>query len=129
MTTTAKNFASWLLRTFRTRNKDVMLLFLKTYLISQLEYCSAVWNPHQINEIEQIEAVLCNRSFTSKIENLEHLDYWERLQHLKLYSLQRRRERFIIIHTLKIYKKTAPNDLNLQFHENQRLGTQCKMPD
>ena len=124
MTTTATNVASWLKRTFRTRDKDVMLLFLKTYLISQLEYCSAVWNPHQINEIEQIEAV--QRSFTSKIENMENLDYWERLQHLKLFSLQRRRERFIIIHTYKIYKKLAPNDLNIQFHDNPRLGIQCK---
>jgi hypothetical protein len=124
MTSTATNFASWLLRTFRTRNREVMLLFLKTYLIPRLEYCSAIWNPYQIKEIEQIEAV--QRSFTSKIENLDHLNYWERLHHLNLYSLQRRRERFIIIHTYKIYMKQAPNDINLVFHENPRLGTQCK---
>ena len=117
------NFASWLLRTFWTRNKDVMLLFLKTYLIPRLEYCSAAWNPHKIGEIEQLEAV--QRSFTSKIENMENLDYWQRLKSLNLFSLQRRRERFIIIHTWKIYRKLAPNDINLKFHVHARLGIQA----
>ena len=74
-----------------------MLLFLKTYLVPRLEYCSAAWNPHKINEIEQLEAV--QRSFTSRIDNMEQLNYWERLAKLKLFSLQRRRERFLIIHT------------------------------
>ena len=124
MTNKASNFASWLLRTFTTRQVDVMLLLLKTYLIPRLEYCSAVWNPHKISEIEQIEAV--QRTFTAKIQNLETLNYYERLQHLKLFSLQRRRERFIIIHTFKIYRSLAPNDLNLQFHDHPRLGPQCK---
>ena len=100
-----------------------MLLFLKTYLIPRLEYCSAAWNPHKIGEIEQLEAV--QRSFTSKIENMEHLNYWERLAKLKLFSLQRRRERFLILHTWKIYKELAPNDLNLKFHMNTRLGIQA----
>ena len=58
------NFAAWLLRTFSTRSEEVMLLFLKTYLVPRLEYCSAAWNPHKINEIEQLEAV--QRSFTSR---------------------------------------------------------------
>ena len=124
MTTNAANFASWLLRTFNTRYEEPMLLFLKTYIIPRLEYSSPVWNPHKITEIQQIEAV--QRSFTAKIKGLEDLNYYERLQHLKLFSLQRRRERFIIIHAHKIYMQLAPNDVNLQFHEHQRLGTQCK---
>ena len=124
MVDNATNFASWLLRTFRTREKEVMLLLLKTYIIPRLEYCSAVWNPHKIKEIEQIEAV--QRFFTARIENIDNLNYYQRLNHLKLFSLQRRRERFIIIHTWKIYNNLAPNDLNLQFHINPRLGIQAK---
>ena len=124
MTTNASNYASWILRTFHSRNKDVMLLFLKTFIIPRLEYCSAVWHPTKIGEIEQIEAV--QRSFTSRIDNMDDLNYWQRLESLDLYSLQRRRERYIIIHTHKIYHNLAPNDLNITFHENLRLGTQCK---
>ena len=119
----AKNFAAWLLRTFSTRTEEVMLLLLKTYLIPRLEYCSAAWNPHLINEIEQLESV--QRSFTSRIDNMEHLNYYERLAKLKLYSLQRRRERFLIIHTWKTFKELAPNDLQLKFHIHSRLGIQA----
>ena len=63
MTTQANNFASWLLRTFVTRGHEPMLLLLKTY-----EYLSAVWNPHKIGEIQQIEAV--QRSLTAKIKGM-----------------------------------------------------------
>ena len=38
-------------------DKDVMLLLLKMYIIPRLEYCSAAWNPHKINEIELLESV------------------------------------------------------------------------
>jgi len=50
------------------------------------------------------------------------------LQHLRLYSLQRRRERYTIIHLWKVYKGLSPNDLGLTFYEHQRLGPQCKRP-
>ena len=49
---------------------------------------------------QAIEAI--QRTFTYKITEVQHLNYWERLQELKLYSLQRRRERYIIIYIWKI---------------------------
>ena len=90
MTTNATNFASWLLRTFTTRDIEPMLLFLKTYIIPRVEYVSPIWHPHKICEIEQIEQV--QRSFTAKIKELEEFNYYERLRCLRLFSLQRRRE-------------------------------------
>ena len=57
---------------------------------------------------------------------MEDLNYHERLKHLKLFSLQRQQERFIIIHTQKIFLELAPNDVNIEFHDHQRLGTQCR---
>ena len=36
-------------------------------------------------------------------------NYWERLHELKLYSLQRRRERYIIIYIWKITQQMVPN--------------------
>ena len=56
------------------------------------------------------------------------LNYWERLQKLKLYSLQRRRERFCIIHLWKIYHSLAPNDILFSFRENARLGPVADIP-
>ena len=65
-----------------------------------LDYCSRLWSPHKINEIEKLEGIA--RSFTCRISEAMHLDYWERLSHLGLMSQQRRRERYQIIYVWKI---------------------------
>ena len=96
------------------------------YVRLRLEYSSPLWSPHLVKHITQIEAV--QRTITSKIQGMEQYNYWERLQHLGLFSLQRRRERYQIIHIWKIYKGLIPNDLNLQFYETNRFGPKCKRP-
>ena len=124
ITNNATNFANWILRTIRSREPDVMLTMYKSYVLSRLEYTSPVWSPMLLGDISKIESV--QRSFTAKIRGLEDKDYWQRLATLKLYSLQRRRERFMIIHLWKIYKHMAPNDIGFSFHEHIRLGPQCQ---
>ena len=52
--------------------------------------------PLKAKNIQAIEAM--QRTFTYKITEEQHLNYWERLHELKLYSLQRRRECYIIIY-------------------------------
>ena len=54
-----------------------------------------------------IEAI--QRTFTYKITEVQHLNYWERQHELKLYSLQRRRERYIIIYIGKRTQHMVPN--------------------
>ena len=49
------------------------------------------------------------RSFTRFISGMACLSYTERLTVLKLYSLQRRRERYIIIYVWKILEGLVPN--------------------
>ena len=49
------------------------------------------------------------RSFTKFISGMTGLSYTERLTVLKLYSLQRRRERYIIIYVWKILEGLVPN--------------------
>jgi len=91
-----------------------------TYVRNQLEYCSALWHPQCIEHLGIIEGV--QRAFTSKISGLSHMDYWERLEHLCLMLLQRRRERFIVIMMLKLLRDPLSNDLNIQFRDNGRTG-------
>ena len=43
-------------------------------------------------------------------------------------SLQRRRERYAIIHVWKIIKGLAPNDINIESYEHIRLGVRCRVP-
>ena len=81
---------------FQSRKRSLMLTLLKSLVIPQLEYCCQLWNPWKAKDIQAIEAI--QRTFTYKITEVQHLNYWERLHELKLYSLQRRRERYIIIY-------------------------------
>ena len=122
----ARNMASWVLRTFLTRDKETMMLLYTSFVRSHLEYCCPLWSPHLQCDIIQIEAV--QRSFTSKIQGLRSMSYWERLKHLSLYSLQRRRERYMIIVVWKIYNNIIPNNVNITFRESTRHGTTCIRP-
>ena len=45
-----------------------------------------------------------------------------------MMSLQRRRERYLIIHMWKVRMAQVPNDLNIKFHYNDRLGLKAIVP-
>ena len=50
---------------------------------------------------------------------MKDLDYWARLKDLQIMSLQRRRERQILILVWKIKNNLIPNDINLEFSQNK----------
>ena len=66
-----------------------------------------------MTEIQLLEGV--QRTFTRSIGGLENINYWERLSCLKMMSLQRRRERYIILMMWK-------------FTETSRHGTRAIIP-
>ena len=103
-----------------------MLTLFKTMVRSRLEYCCPVWNPRKITDIEAIENV--QRNYTRRILGCQQLDYWDRLKELDLLSLQRRRERYILIHTWKMANDLAPNDIKMVFKENARHGIKAIVP-
>ena len=75
---------------------------------------------------QQIEGV--QRTFTSRIWGVQHLDYWQRLKALNLMSMQRRRERYIIIHMWKIWHQRCPNDLGIHFSTPSRHRIKATIP-
>ena len=93
---------------------------------STLEYGLPVWNASKVSDIETLENV--QRYFTKRISSCRGLDYWQRLHKLKLMSLQRRRERYMMIHVWKLLHDKAPNDIGMRFHENMRLGIKVRVP-
>ena len=121
-----RSMAAWVLSVFRSREPEVMMTLYKTYVRSHLEYCSILWHPQNIEDIEAIEGV--QRSFTSRIEGLSGKTYWERLEALNLMSLQRRRERYIIIMMWKILNGFVPNDMRIDFRLNERQGLKAVLP-
>ena len=56
---------------------------------------------------------------------MQAFDYWERLQHLNLYSQERRRERYSIIFIWKISVGLVKG-YNLNFENNPRRGKHVK---
>ena len=101
-----------LLRTFETREAGPMLKMFNSFIHSKLEYCSMIWNPHKKEEIDKIERI--QQNFTSKIRGLEQMDYHERLKKLGLYSLERRREQFLIINAWQKLEGERENVLKLR---------------
>ena len=60
------------------------------------------------------------------------LSYWERLKHLNIYSLERRRERYTVLYVYKIILGIAPNfesnRWNIKTKYNNRRGLLCEIP-
>ena len=79
-----------------------MVTLLKSLVQPKLDYCSQLWSPSDQSSINKLEAV--QRHLVSKIKDskLEGLNYWEKLGELKLYSQERRRERYQVIFLWKI---------------------------
>lgn len=126
MVSSAQQVASWVLGVFRDRSRQTMLQLYKSLIRSRVEYSSPLWNPHKISDIQSIENI--QRQFTRRISGLTELHYWDRLKSLKLMSLQRRRERYCIIHVWKIFNNICPNDIEMKFKHNPRLGNKVIIP-
>ena len=89
--TKAKQKTGWILRTFKSRSRETIMTLYKSLVLPHVDYCSVLVSPYKITEISLLESA--QRTITAKITSLKHLNYYERLKTLKLYSLQRRRER------------------------------------
>jgi hypothetical protein len=130
-----KRLSSYILRTFKSRDKTVLLRLWKVLVIPIIEYCSILTSPYQIGMISKIEGL--QRSFTSKIDlpPEENRNYYDRLKHLGIYSLQRRRERYAIMYTWKILEGIVPNlqdnkiVIKNNYHNNSRRGRKCRVPN
>ena len=59
-------------------------LMLKSLVLSKIGNCSHLWLSRAKSQIQALEQV--QTSFIWKIEGMQHLNYWEYLQKLWLYS-------------------------------------------
>ncbi len=105
--TKAKRMTAWVLRTFQSRDKHTMLTLWKGLIQPTIEYCCPLWSPVTQEQIKQLESI--QRSFTKKIEGMEHLSYRFRLRALKLTSSERRRERYSMIYIWNCLQNLYPN--------------------
>ena len=116
----AKKMCAWILGSMYSRDKEVLLVLFNALVRSKLEYCCEVWCPHLNKDIVSFEQI--QRSFTNRISGQQGFNYWERLNHLKINSLQRRRETLIILHVWKIKNNHYPNTVFFEFKLNTRTN-------
>ena len=83
-------------------------------------------DPQRVSDIQELEKV--QRAFTARIAGVKHLDYWGRLKELSIMSLQRSRERYILLHIWKIRNGTVSNDLKIRFVSRPRTGFKATVP-
>ena len=123
-----KSKISWVLRTFSTRYRLPMLTLWKSLILNHIEYCSQLWSPSKVGNIQSLE--LLQRSYISRIDGMQGLSYWEQLEDLKMFSLERRRERYQAIYTWRMLEGQVPNidTTPVQASLNDRRGRTCVVP-
>ena len=114
----------WILRTFSTRESTVMMTLFKSLVLSRLDYGSQLCPPTKIHQIIMIEKI--QKAFTKHINGFSSFSYQE--SNLKCCSLQRKRERYIIISVWKILENLVPNLVKpLLFYVSDRRGRLCSV--
>ena len=125
ITTSCRKLAGWVMRTFKTRSATVLVTIWKSLLQSRLDYCSQLWSPYTASDINKIEDV--QRKFIAKIEGMQNLNYRQRLQTLKMYSQERRRDRYAVIFIWKVSMGLV-DGYPLEFSpETNRRDRECRV--
>ena len=123
---TVRQKSSWILRTFQTRQTDVLKQLWKSLLQCHIDYCSQLIKPGQAQDMMRIEKLFYD--FSSKMPGIREKDYWARLAQLKMLSQERRMERYRIIYVWKILQGLAPNCGVELAQPSERLGRRCAVP-
>ena len=113
--------AGWALRTFRGRGRVLMLTVLRSLIQPRLDYCSQLWSPRDQGSINRLEHV--QRQFISQIRDnyVKQLNYWEKLSELRVYSQERRRERYQICFLWKLSQGLI-SGYSITWQLNERRG-------
>ena len=132
-------------RTIKHRNISVMVQLYKSLVRPHMEYCSPVWSPYYNKDKVMLESV--QHRFTRLFSELRAMSYEDRLETLRLWSLEERRNRQDLIevykmmhghtdvpvstffditadsctrgHSMKMVKRHCHTDLRLYFFSNR----------
>ena len=119
-----------MLSSFATREPSLLLLLFKTMVLRVLEYCIHVWCPRTVGAKRRVETVQMH--VTAKMRCKENLNYWDCLARLKLYSLERRKEKYVLIYVWRVLKYLVPNvgdpGIEICLVTSARRGEMCRMP-
>ena len=98
----ANRMLGFIKRNFTFMSNDIIIPLYKSLVRPHLEYSVQFWAPHFSKDIAKLETV--QRRATKLIPSIRNKPYEDRLKHLDLYSLTKRRLRGKLIQCFKIVK-------------------------
>ena len=107
-----------------------MMTLYRALILSKLDYCSPLYFPWQIGDMHTVEKVQAD--FTRRIGSMKKpgedrpFGYWERLKRLRLYSVERRVERYSAIFIWKVKNGITKNP-GFEFVDTGRRGTMVRI--
>ena len=107
----AKQRIYLIFKSFKSRDVWLFIFAYKTYVLPILDYCSSVWSPSKLSDIDNIENV--QRYYTKRLHGLWAVPYGERLSICDLETLESRRLKFDLILCYKI----VHNLIELKFND------------
>ena len=117
----------WILRTFYSRKTELLKQLWKSLAQCLVDYCSQLYMPAgNSQDMQRIEKLFYD--FTAKIPELKEMNYWQRLKHLKMYSQERRMERYRCIYVWKCLEGRVPACGVTAAATNERLGRRAAVP-
>ena len=80
--TKASQFSGWILRTYKSSDKELLITLFNSLVSSRLKYCSPLWSLYLQNDIIKMESA--QRSFNARISfaGLKEMNYHDRLTYL-----------------------------------------------
>ena len=117
----------WMLRTFYTRRTDILKQLWKSLCQCHVDYCSQLFMPAgQSQDMMKIEKLFYD--FTSKIPEFRQQNYWQRIKSMKMYSQERRMERYRCNYMRKVQEGRVPNCGVEEAPASERLGRRVEVP-
>jgi len=104
-------------RSIRSKDSYILLNLYKSLVRPHLEYCISAWSPHYAKDKELLERV--QHRFSRMIPELRNLPYLQRLDKLKLWTLEERRVRADLIEVYKIIHGLSSVSFDTFFEFNQ----------
>jgi len=101
----ANKIIGMIARNISNRDSEGMLILYKTLVRPIVDYCIPVWRPNAKKDVKKLEKI--QKRFTKMIDGCKKLSYEQRLNKLKLTSLEDRHYRADMIQVFKILNENC----------------------
>ena len=115
--TKAHQRATLIIRCFQSREPELLFKAFTVYVRPLLEYCSVIWSPHYVCDINKIESV--QRRFTKRLNGLRDLPYSVRISKLNDDTLELRRLKLDLVMVYKVVHNLVNLNFEDLFHINR----------